>query len=231
MRLRYPDRVMAGALFFICIFLITLIGGLLFRPDPIQSIKDYQSNAAIEGRKQTTLRMAEFLSRNPTIVQQPKLDSLRVVDARNVTPGEVRSVPPPHLDPPPVPPPSGPQGSFSIRFQGSDLRFMSIAEYDAWLHSTLRSGGDVLKQTDFGSEPDLMLSTLQKCIEIDGSTAMRAKVKEKLLEQASLWLNGQDGSSQQSAQKALQQYLELEENKEIGKKTVDQLLEANRPAQ
>jgi hypothetical protein len=88
-----------------------------------------------------------------------------------------------------------------------------------------------LKQTDFGSEPDLMLSTLQKCIEIDGSTAMRAKVKEKLLEQASLWLNGQDGSSQQSAQKALQQYLELEENKEIGKKTVDQLLEANRPAQ
>jgi hypothetical protein len=226
--LGYPDRVMAGALFFICIFLITLIGGLLLRPDPIRSIRDYRTTEAVEERKQTALRMAEFLTRNPTIVQQAKLNSLRVVDARNVTPGEVASSPPAHTEPLPVPPPSRAQESFSIRFQGSDLRFMSIAEYDAWLHSTIRSGGDVLKQADFGEDPDLMLSTLQKCLEIDHSPAMMARVKERLLEQAGTWLNGPDGSSQQAAQKALQRYLEIEENKDLGKKTVDQILESHR---
>jgi hypothetical protein len=222
---------MAGALFFISLFLITIVGGLLLRPEPLQSIRNYQTVEATEERKQVTLRMAEFLNRNPTIVQQPKLNSLQVVDARNVTPGEVVSSVPESVAPPPAPPPSSLQESISIRFQGTDLRFMSLAEYDAWLHSTIRSGGDVLKQVDFGSDPDLLLSTLQKCVEIDGSPAMKTRVKETLLERASSWLNGQDGASQQSAQKALQRYLDLEENKELGKKTVDQLLEANRNPQ
>ena len=229
--LRYPFGGMAGALFFICIFLITLIGGLLLRPDPLRSIRDYRSTEAVEERKQTALRMAEFLTRNPTIVQQPKLNTLRVVDARNVSPGEVGSSPPAHSAAPPAPPPSGVQESFSIRFQGTDLRFMSIAEYDAWLHSTIRSGGDVLKQVDFSNDPDLLISTLQKCVEIDDTPSMKSRVKERLLEQASAWLSGQDGSSQQSAQKALQRYLEIEENKELGKKTVDQLLESSRVSQ
>ncbi len=223
---------MAGALFFISLFLITIVGGLLLRPEPLQSIRDYQTVEATEERKQVTLRMAEFLNRNPTIVQQPKLNSLQVVDARNVSPGEVGSSPPEPSAPPPAPPPSGVlQESISIRFQGTDLRFMSLAEYDAWLHSTIQSGGDVLKQVDFGGDPDLLLSTLQKCVEIDNSPAMKTQVKEMLLERAAGWLGGSDGSSQQSAQKALQRYLDLEENKELGKKTVDQLLEANRNPQ
>jgi hypothetical protein len=222
---------MAGALFFISLFLITIVGGLLLRPEPLQSIRNYQTVEATEERKQVTLRMAEFLNRNPTIVQQPKLNSLQVVDARNVTPGEVASSVPDSVAPPPAPPPSSLQESISIRFQGTDLRFMSLAEYDAWLHSTIRSGGDVLKQVDFGGDPDLLLSTLQKCVEIDDSPAMKTRVKEMLLERATGWLGGSDGASQQSAQKALQRYLDLEENKELGKKTVDQLLEANRPPQ
>ncbi len=222
---------MAGALFFISLFLITIVGGLLLRPEPLQSIRNYQTVEATEERKQVTLRMAEFLNRNPTIVQQPKLNSLQVVDARNVTPGEVASSVPDSVAPPPAPPPSGVQESISIRFQGTDLRFMNLAEYDAWLHSTIRSGGDVLKQVDFGGDPDLLLSTLQKCVEIDDSPAMKTRVKETLLERAAGWLSGPDGSSQQSAQKALQRYLDLEENKELGKKTVDQLLEANRNPQ
>jgi len=222
---------MAGALFFICIFLITLIGGLLLRPDSIRSIRDYRSTEAVEGRKQTALRMAEFLNRNPTIVQKQKLDSLQVVDLRNVDPGEVSSSPPAPSAPPPAPPPAGIQESFSIRFQGTDLRFTSIGEYDAWLHSTIRSGGDVLKQVDFGNDPDLLLSTLQKCVEIDDSASMKGRVKERLLEQASAWLSGPDGASLQSAQKALQKYLEIEENKELGKKTVDQILDSNRGSQ
>jgi hypothetical protein len=222
---------MAGALFFISLFLITIVGGLLLRPEPLQSIRNYQTVEATEERKQVTLRMAEFLNRNPTIVQQPKLNSLQVVDARNVTPGEVVSSVPDSVAPPPAPPPSSLQESISIRFQGTDLRFMSLAEYDAWLHSTIRSGGDVLKQVDFGGDPDLLLSTLQKCVEIDDSPAMKTRVKEMLLERATGWLGGSDGASQQSAQKALQRYLDLEENKELGKKTVDQLLEANRPPQ
>jgi hypothetical protein len=52
-----------------------------------------------------------------------------------------------------------------------------------------------------------------------------------LLEQAGAWLSGPDGSSQQAAQKALQRYLEIEENKDLGKKTVDQLLESHRANQ
>jgi len=222
---------MAGALFFISLFLITIVGGLLLRPEPLQSIRNYQTVEATEERKQVTLRMAEFLNRNPTIVQQPKLNSLQVVDARNVTPGEVASSVPDSVAPPPAPPPSSLQESISIRFQGTDLRFMNLAEYDAWLHSTIRSGGDVLKQVDFGGDPDLLLSTLQKCVEIDDSPAMKTRVKEMLLERATGWLGGSDGASQQSAQKALQRYLDLEENKELGKKTVDQLLEANRNPQ
>jgi len=148
-----------------------------------------------------------------------------------VTPGEVASSPPTHAEPLPAPPPSQAQESFSIRIQGTDHRFMNIAEYDAWLHSTLRAGGDVLKQIDFSEDPDLLLSTLQKCLEIDNSPSMKSRVKERLLEQAGAWLSGPDDSSQQAAQKALQRYLEIEENKDLGKKTVDQLLESHRANQ
>jgi hypothetical protein len=206
---------MAGALFFISLFLITIVGGLLLRPEPLHSIQDFRKPEALQERKQVTLRMAEFLKRNPKIVEQKVLTTLPLEDSRNIAPGEA---------PPPLPPPR-PQETFAIRFQGADLRFQSIGEYDAWLHKTLKSGGDILTQADLGSDPDLLLSTLKKCIEIEPNPEMKMKVKGVLLEKAGAWLGGQDGASKQWAQKALEQYLELEEDRALGKKTVDALLE------
>lgn len=203
---------MAGALLLISLFLVTLIGGFLLRPEPIRSIRDFRSAGSVQERKQVTLRMAEFLKRNPKIIQQPTLTKLPLADARSVKAGDF-------------------QETFSIRFQGTDLRFRDSGEYDAWLHSTLQSGGDVLTQADYSNDPDLLLSTLKKCVEIDPSPDMKARVKSLLLERAESWMTGQDGSSMQLAQKALQQYLETEEDKELARKTVDHFLERTRAPQ
>ena len=202
---------MAGALFFISLFLITLIGGLLLRPDPIQSIRHYQEPAALEARKKVTLQMAAFLKENPKIVEQKTLKTLPI---KLTTPenGSTTST----------------NASITLRFQGSDLHFQNQGAYDAWLVEALKSSQtQFLRNIDFGSDEELALSTLHKLTEIDPSPEIQNQVKELYLEKAKHWISNPDGYAQQVTSRALQAYLNLEKDQELGKRRVNEILQLN----
>jgi hypothetical protein len=202
---------MAGALFFISLFFITLIGGLLLRPDPIQSIRHYQEPAALESRKKVTLKMAAFLSDNPKIVEQKTLKSLPLKPITSENGSKAVS-----------------DASIALRFQGSDLHFQSQGAYDAWLVESMKSSqAQFLRNIDFGSDEELAFSTLHKISEIDSSPEVQNQLKEIYLEKAKRFITTPDGYAQQVTSRALQAYLNLEKDQELGKRRVNEILQLN----
>jgi hypothetical protein len=220
---------MAGALFFISLFLITLIGGLLLRPDPIQSIRDYEKPAAQESRKQVAREMADFLARNPKIVEQDSLKALPLGPSQNqpsmsAAAGEEATFRGKNAPPSP----SREDGSIEIRFQNSNLRFKNRSEFDAWLYESVKSGGiQIGSLIEFGDNAELNLATLKMIHEIDPAPESTEMIKKAFLERAQTYLQGNSPYLQQMAAKAFESYLELEPDRDLGHKTVDEIIQAN----
>ncbi len=206
---------MAGALFFICMFLISVGGLLLFRPVQINSIKEYSEPAALEDRKQVTVKMAQFLENNPQIVKQERFTNLplQANEASNTTP---ISTPTPFL-------------KVEIVFQGSNMEFNSMVELDQWVyHNTTQDPINFLKQFNENDNPEFYLETLKKVSEIKPTDEVNNHLKQLYLEEAKKMAGYGDGFHQQMMQKALQSYLDLEKDLDLGKKTADEIMQGNR---
>jgi hypothetical protein len=210
---------MAGALFFICMFVITVCGLLLFRPIQVNSITNYSKPAAFEKRKSVTLKMAEFLEKNPQIVKQERFTTLPITDHSSE---ETASIPPStsiHQIP---------DFQVEIFFQGSSLQFKSMTEFDQWIYKNVTQEPlGFLKQLQENNNPELFLDTLKKVSEINSTEPVIEQVKNTYLNEARNLSHIKDGFHQQMMQKALQQYLDLEKDKVLGKKNADEILETS----
>lgn len=206
---------MAGALSLICLFLITVCGLLLFRPVQVNTITDYSEPKAIQERQEVAAKMAVFLEKNPQIVQQERLESLPNVGTNTSTnPTESASAPATR--------------EVVIQFQNSQLQFRSLAEYDQWVYENVRNDpSEFLKQIHSGDDAELYLDTLKKVTEINPTEEVANEVKSAYMNEAKDLISNSDGYHQQMTQKALQHYLDLEKDKTLGKKTVDDFLKAH----
>ena len=211
---------MAGALFFLSLFLITVCSLLLFKPPvPSDTITDYKTiteysqPAAVEARQQVTLKMAQFLEKNPEIVKQKTLTSLPLSNDSVVTASPQKS---------PIP------REIHTSFQGSGLRFQSLNEYNQWVYKNVSQDAiGFLKQLHSNNNPELYLDTLEKVSQINPSEQIIGELKSSYLSEAKDLISNPDGFHQQMAQRALQQYLDLEKDKDLGKKTMDDFLRNN----
>lgn len=212
---------MAGAFFFICMFLITVCGLLLFRPIQTNSITDYSKPAAIEERKNVAVKMAKFLENNPQIVKQERFTSLPIQktesdsnSAPDIPPSTTTRTPSPY--------------QVAIKFQGSNMQFDSITEFDQWIYKNVMAEPiGFLKQLQDEDNPELYLDTLKKVTEMNASDPVIREVKNKYLEEAKILIQNKDGFHQQMMQKALQGYLDLEKDRDLGKKTADEILQGS----
>lgn len=210
---------MAGAFFFICMFVITVCGLLLFRPIQVNSITDYSKPAAIEKRKSVTLKMAEFLEKNPQIVKQQRFTALPINENSSE---DVTTIPPSTT--------THRYADFQVEilFQGSNLQFKTMTEFNQWLYKNINQEPiGVLKQLQENDNPELYLDTLKKVSEMNSTDVVLETVKTKFLEEARKLSKNKDGFHQQMMQKALQNYLDLEKDKVLGKKNADEILETS----
>lgn len=205
---------MAGALFFICMFLITVGGLLLFRPVQVHSITDYDQPAAIENRKVVTVRMAEFLEKNPQIVRQKRFTTL------SPKPGEEKQTQP-------VPATPAPFSRIDIVFQGANIQFNNLIELDQWIYyNATQDPINFLKQFQENDNPEFYLETLKKVSEIKPTEEVHQHLKQLYLDEAKKMAAYSDGFHKQMLQKALQNYLDLEKDKDLGKKNADEILQS-----
>ena len=215
---------MAQALFLICMFLITVSGLLLLKPPvpkdsmtEIKSFTEYSSEEAQISRQKLALKMARFLEKNPKIVQQERLTSLPVeateisMDTTDTANSEIDF-----------------QKIIDVQFQGANLQFKSQGEYDRWVLENLKKDPIAfLNEFKNQQDHDLYLQTLKRVSEIDTSEPVQKEVKASYLEEAKKMIQIRNGFEQELTQRALQQYLDLEQDRELGKKTVDELLKKN----
>ncbi len=207
---------MAGGLFFISVFLISVIGVLLLRPISVPSYTtDYnQVNSELE-RKNVTVKMAKFLENNPQIVNQERLDHLEIN-------GEAKSIEYKSVKVPVMPADGMP---VTIRFLSSDLQFPSRAAFDQWVVE--QSKGDTvqfIKSLESIDDPDLYLDTVRKVAESKKDPETLKVAKDAFLQKAKALKPNQDYFHQAMTQKALQNYLDIESDLKKGKETVEELL-------
>ena len=213
---------MAQALFLICMFLITVSGLLLFKPPvpqekitDIRRITEYSTPQAQISRQQIALGMARFLEKNPKIVKQERLTSLPV------EPVEISANPPVYDQQE-----SQYRQNIRIKFQGSENQFQSQEDFDSWVNRNLQMDPVAfLREFQNQDDPDLYLKTLKKISENNADPVVANEIKISYLKEAGKLIAIQNGFEQQMTQQALQQYLDLEEDKEAGKKTVEAFLQ------
>ena len=206
---------MAGGLFFISVFLISVIGILLLRP---VSVPTYSTS---EERKDVTVKMAKFLENNPKIVKQERLDHLEI----SGEPGsiEYKSVKVPIMPAEGMP--------VTIRFLSSDLQFPSRSAFDQWVVEQAKGDSiQFIKSLDSIEDPDLYLDTVRKVAESKNDIDTVKTAKEAFLKKAKSLKPKQDYFHQAMTQKALQNYLDMESDLKKGKETVDEFLKQQEPS-
>lgn len=218
---------MLGAWISICVFLITVCGILLLKPESRDSIRHYSDPPAVEERKKVALKMAKFLEENPKIVQQKKLSSLPL--SEEYKPNGLTPTQPSTSEIP-----ASPRGALQLQlsFQGEQLEFKSHDELNRWVYAKAQEdpvGFLTQIQTSIRDQPELYIDTLQKVSEINHEPNLVNRVKSMLLEESRNLIQNQDGHHQQMMQKALQIYLNLESDRDLGKKTVDEILKEKQP--
>jgi hypothetical protein len=219
---------MAQALFLICLFLITVCSLLLFKPPipkstlaELKSITEYSNAESAEYRQQIALKMARFLEKNPKIVKQERLTSLPVesmeidLNAGESDQQEITF-----------------QKIIDIRFQGADLQFKSQNEFENWLRENLRKDPvSFIRELKGQQDAVIYLDTLKQISEISTDESVVSEIKSAYLDEAKRLIQIQNNFEQELTQKALQQYLDLEKNLELGKKTVETFLKTHQSVQ
>ncbi len=212
---------MAQAFFFITMFLITVSGLLLFKPPiPKSSIAELKSIAAYtdpeseEHRQSVALKMARFLEKNPKIVKQAQLTSLPVepseisMNAGESDPLEITF-----------------QKIIDVRFQGANLQFKSQNEFEEWIQDNLKKDPlSFLRELKGQQDSAFYLDTLKRVSEFNSDPNVMTAIKADYLDEAKRLIQIQNHFEQEMTQKALQQYLDLEKNLGLGKKTVEEFL-------
>jgi hypothetical protein len=203
---------MAGALFSLSLFLITVCGLLLFRPVQINDITDYSKPAALEQRMNVATKMARFLEKNPQILKQERLTALPLSPATST----------------PEKPEAPPMHKVEISFQGASLQFRSMNEFNQWIYKNVNDDAiGFIKQLNPENNPELYVDTLKKVSEINTREEITSEIKSAYLNAARELIQVKDGFHQQIAAKAIQNYLEMEKDLTLGKKNADEVLNSN----
>ena len=196
---------MTRALLFICSFFLLVAKLLLATPEQRNVVMHYSEPVLMEQRKQLTLKMAQYLEKNPGIVSNATLDSPSILN---------QTIHSQSLSQPLV-----------LLFQGEHTSFQTLDEYHAWLFQKVSSDPIAfLNFLELKDQPEIYLSTLKKVHEISHEPEVTAVLKEKYLEAAKNYAVMKDGHHQQLMQNALQEYLDLEEDRALGKQMADEIL-------
>jgi len=194
---------MASGLFYISMFFITVISILLFAPGGMQPYQSTDNPTQLEAsQKEITVKMAQFLEKNPKMVQQETFERSTSPLTRNE-----------------------PSGPVTIRFLNSDMSFPSRTEYDEWVQDQLRHDPySFIRELSAVDDPDLFLTTLKKLIDTNTDESVREIALNAHLEKAESLIQKKDQFSQEMTQRMLQQYLDLEKDPTKAKQNVDAFL-------
>jgi hypothetical protein len=213
---------MAQGLLSLCLFFISVIGILLFRPDPIDSITRYSEPEQVEERKRVTLKMVELLEKNPEVVRQ-------TLKMSHTSLG--KAVEPASRPPPPAPsgaPPTQPK-EFSFPFQGQAMNFRSQKDLNAWIYQKTKSSPTEFIEhiTRADMDPEIKLEILTTSGQSDESEPATNAIKEASLAEAKKLIRSPQGRDQQLTQKFLELFIEKEADPKVGKERVDELLRSS----
>jgi hypothetical protein len=211
---------MAQGLLSLCLFFISVIGILLFRPDPFDSLTRYSEPARLEERKRVTLKMVELLEQNPEVVRQTlKMSNTSLgkpIDAISSTPS-------------PYPGASESRAPSPFPFQGQTMEFKTQKEMNAWIYQKTKNAPlefiDQISRTEM--DPEDKLELLTTAGQSDDSESTTQALKEASILEAKRLISSPQGRDQQLTQKFLELYLEKESDPKVGKERVDEILNSN----
>lgn len=209
---------MAQGLLSLCLFFISVIGILLFRPDPLDSLTRYSEPARLEERKRVTRKMVELLEKHPEVVAQTlKMSNtslgkpIEAASSRSATPS------------------GGIPDGLSFPFQGQSLEFKSRMDVTVWVQEKIKSAPrEFIEQiTRTEMDPSAKLELLTTAAQTDSSDAVLGAIKDASLTEAKKLLKSPQAYDQHMSQKFLEFYIEKESDPKVGKETVDELLKAS----
>jgi hypothetical protein len=202
---------MVQGLLSLCLFFISVIGILLFRPAPLESLTRYSEPGQLEERKQVTRKMVELLEKHPEVLRQTQKMSTTSLGKplEPARPGSIDS---------PAPPP--------FPFQGQSMDFRTQREMKEWVSEKMKDSPrdfiDQITRTEMDSATKLEL--LSVASQADGSEATTQAIKQSSLAEARKLLARDQDQDHDMTQKFLEFYIEKESDPRIGKETVDELL-------
>ena len=213
---------MAGGLFFITMFLISVISILLLAPGGMQPYQRSDNPEQVaQNQKELTVQMARFLENNPSMVTPEAFDRVASGSApgQTATPGMQPSS---NTDQNAV----DQTASISIQFLSSNMTFPSRGAYREWVAEQVKQDPiSFIRELNAVNDPDLYLETLKQVSEIATDPQTATATKEACLNKAGEWIESKDVFHQHMTQRALQQYLDSEPDQEKAKKRVDEFLQ------
>jgi hypothetical protein len=194
---------MAGGLFFISMFFITVISILLFAPGGMEPYPLNDPNLPTQvSQQEITMKMARFLETNPKMV---KPETFRTQIPSTTLTDDSTGV--------------------SIRFLNSDMSFPSKMEYHEWVNQQVRQDPEAfIHELNAVDDHDLFLNTLKSILDSESDERIRAIALNAHFDRAEKLISKKDLFSQEMTQRSLQQYLDLEKDPVKAKKMVDDFL-------
>jgi hypothetical protein len=219
---------MAGGLFFISMFIISVISILLFTPGSIQPNRTgTPTTTSIESQTEITKKMAQFLEKNPNMVKQDSFDrfgSAPTHSPSDASPEKSTTFPSSVSQDPGQP--------VNLQFLNSNMSFPSKAAYQDWVAEQVKQDPITFIREMSGVEDlDLYLETMKKVTDISTDPQTVSAVHEAYMNKAGEWITQKDVFHQHMTQRALQQYLDSETDQEQAKKRVDDFLQQNQNLQ
>jgi hypothetical protein len=214
---------MVGGLFFITMFLISVISILLFAPGGMQPYQRADNPEQVaQNQKELTVQMARFLENNPSMVTPETFDRV----ANGSAPGQPASSGMQPHSPNTALNAADQTASISIQFLSSNMTFPSRGAYREWVAEQVKQDPiSFIRELNAVNDPDLYLETLKQVSEIATDPQTATAAKEACLNKAGEWIESKDVFHQHMTQRALQQYLDSEPDQEKAKKRVDEFLQ------
>jgi hypothetical protein len=192
---------MAGGLFYISMFFITVISILLFAPGGMEPypLKNSETQTQVSPQE-ITVKMARFLESNPKMVKPETFQT--------DTPSWTES-----------------SSGVTIRFLNSDMSFPSRVEYQEWVIQQVRQDPEAfIHELNAVEDHDLFLNTLKSILDSEADERIRTITLNAHFDRAEKLISKKDLFSQEMTQRSLQQYLDLEKDPIKAKKVVDDFL-------
>jgi|GEM_PF-4779883 len=205
---------MLQGLFYISLFLITILGILILKPATVE----------IETRNEVTRSMALFLERTPSLLEHPPhLMPLSRTRASETKPPETK---PPETKGAETATPAVPlRNPVDLSFKGTSLHFQNRDDYYSWIYENAgRDAEGFLRSLDAALDPEQKLEILERTGEVEIPENAKHLIKDMLLAGASAQLRIGDAGHEQLAEKYLSLYLERETDPALAKKRVDEIL-------